>query len=754
MISPLRRYWKLALLIGCAITGIAGAADEWPDGIRPLDAIRAEHPRLFLSAADLPAIRARAAGPGRAEYTKLRRTVDNLPPEAPMIFREEFFTRLPDGTIQPDRPTRFGQQMFRYNGGDQAAQAALLYLIDGDRRDLEKAKNYLRLAGQVITWCAETAKRWVAWEAHVEINALAAYDWIYNDLTPEERRELLMPLLDYITKAQPEGEYQFRRTTGDYDTGNYGSRSLLWFAGVAAYGDGVDDLRAADFLRRGAALFFKMLDHRETISAGSGLLAALTNNYSFSSYANATLLFFFSWKSAYGEDISTRWPQMANYANWFDWSAIKILPDQPRFLTFGIGDTLHYDNLTTTQLIYSHLAQAIHFYAEPFPDKAAHAYAQLGRLSEKQRVFDGHYQFVPFLVTGFDPAKVSAAPAAAASGCYFFAPSFGLLLMRSGIGPDDTFAAFRGGSSQRVHQHYDELSFVIFKRNFLALDGGSRCETAHHHNFAAQSVAHNTLLIHQPEEPMPEFWHAWGYKPDGKTYFNHGGQNSVTAAKTIALQSAGDFIYIAADATQSYHEAKCREAVRQFVYLKPDCFVLYDRVESVTPEQRKEFLLHFQHRPVQLEPALWRADFEGRLFVRTLLPENAHFELVGGPGKEFFASGRNWPVVEPEDPDWDKKFQVTGKWRLETSDPETRTATRFLHLLEATLPENDRPLPAEKFRNETTDGIRFTDRAGTRWELEFNRTGTIGLRLRQTAADGTVRFEGKLPNAIEPRSGR
>src|SRR5690606_13969442 len=180
-----------------------------------------------------------------------------------------------------------------------------------------------------------------------------------------------------------------------------------------------------------------------------------------------------------------------------------------------------------------------------------------------------------------------------------------------------------------------------------------------------------------------------------------------------------------------------------------DYFVIYDRVESVAPEQRKEFLLHVQKEPTRLDESRWRADFDGRLFVQTLLPVQPRFNLIGGPGKEFFASGRNWPVVEPETPGWDKKFQFTGKWRLEVSDPEPAAANRFLHFLEAALPEQDEPLPTERLESRETDGIRFTDRAGTRWELAFNRTGEIGLLLRQTAPDGKIVFFDALPNEIE-----
>lgn len=743
-----RRGW--GFIAGGILLTLACAAEGIPEGVRPLQSIRSDHPRLFISADDLPALRASAYGPAREEYDRLRKTVDALPPEAPMVFQEERFTRLPDGTIQADRASRHGQHLFRYNGGDQAAQAALLYLIDGRKTDLEKAKNYLRLAGEVILWSAETAERWVAWQNHVELNALAAYDWIHNDLTPDERRELLLPLLDYVTKAQPGGEYTFRRTIGSHRNGNYGVRALQWFAGVAAYGDGIDDERASDLLKSGAELFFKMLDHREAISAGSGLLASPTVSYSFGPYPDATFLFFYSWHAAFGQDLSGRWTQMADYANWFDWSAIRVLQDRPMFLHYGIGDIAHRDNLNSVRSLYTHFAQVIHFYRDRFPEKAEHAYAQVARLPETARGFRTHYPFVPFLVAGFDPSRIDSVDSSAvSSGRYFHAPRFGLFHMRSGTGPDDTYIAFRGGSSETVHQHYDELSFVIYKRNFLALDAGSRTNTAHHHKYAAQSVAHNTLLIHQPGEEMPPFWRPWGYESDGKTYYNHGGQNDRTAAKTIAVQSTDDFIYVAADATGSYASSKSREVVRQFVYLLPDVVVVYDRVESVNPEQHKEFLLHAQNKPRRLGETLWQIDFDGRLFVQTILPADPRTELAGGPGNEFYASGRNWPVVEPETPDWDQEFQLTGKWRLEISDPEPASANRFLHVLEATLPEYEEPLAVEHFQTSQTDGVRFTDRAGIRWELKFNRTGEIGLHLEQVNADGSVRFSGVLVNEVE-----
>lgn len=745
--TPLRLL--LLLPVALLLTGSVIAADvtgllkdgSWHGKLRK------DHPRLFLNAADLPALRQRAATTDKAAFDALVQTVEKLPADAPFLPDEKKFTRDAAGVIKPLRAGYQGCLIVKYDGGTQAAQAALVHAVKGDPASLEKAKNYLRLHAKVLDWTAK-GQIWMDLLGQTRINALFAYDLIYNKLTPAERRELLLPILDYITKTQPNGEYKFRRTIGGPTDGNYGERALEYFAGIVAAGDGIDDARADAMLRRGAALFVEMMDHREKISAGSGLLSAVTVGYTFGAYPYSTFHFLRSWRAAFGEDLTDRWTQMCDYPNWFDWSAIKITPNG-KFLYYGIGDLEHRDNMLWLGDMYTHLAQAIHFYGAKHPDKASQAYVLLGRLPEQSRVLRALYPFVPFLVPNFDPNRIATAdPAKIPPRRYFFAPSFGLLFMRSGTGPQDTFASFRGGSPNGNHQHYDELSFIIYKHDFLALDSGSRTETDHHHNYVSQSVAHNTILIHEPKEEMPPFWKAWSYKPDGKTYYNHGGQHFNTRAKTLALQSTPDFIYAAADATASYREAKCREAVRQFVYLKPDLFVVYDRVTSVKPEQRKEFLLHTQNRPEKLAADLYRADHhQGRLYIRTLLPESADIRLEGGPGREFFASGRNWEL--PGGKDWDKIQKLTGKWRMEIAAPQSSEAVRFLHVLEAADIQTGAMSEAARFTDGDFDGVRITDRKGTRWELRFRRSGPVGLTLKQTDAAGRVVFDQALPNAVE-----
>ncbi len=719
------RLWRVSGLVWC-VCGVAACGGEaglladpaWVGRLRP------EHPRLFLTRESLAAMRERAAGPCAREFEALKAEVEALPDDAPMAFVKDPVPRHPDGRLDV-RPGTHGHSLFRYNGGRQAVRCALLYLLTGEEAHAAKARRYLQLAVKVLQWTAEN-DLWMDLLGDTRINALAAYDWVHATMTPDERRAFLLPVLDYISKAQPGGEYTFRRTIGGPQDGNYGERALMYFAGLAGHGDGIDDARCDDFLRRGAALFVEMMDHRERTSAGSGLLSAITVTYSFGAYPNATFLFLHSWRAAFGEDLSTRWTQMADYPTWFDYAMIRKGPGEG-FLCFGWGDVGHSTNAISGGLMYDHLAQSIHFYGQRFPEKARRAYAVLAELPARHHVFGSTYPFVPFLLTGFDPASVSQPVETLPEAPYFHAPSFGLLVMRSGRGPKDTYVSFRCGSSLANHQHYDELSFVIYKEGFLALDAGSRTETDHHHAYAAQSVAHNTILIHEPDEPMPYFWRAWSYKPDGKTYPNHGGQKDKTAARLLALEDGPGYVYAAADATRSYAETKSREVVRQVVYIRPDHLVIYDRVASVKDSQTKQFLLHLQHRPEAIGEQRFRAENGGQLFIETLLPERAAITLEGGPGREFWASGRNWELEGGAD--WEKQYKVTGRWRLEISTPEPTASCRFLHVLHAAAPSTALPASSSRLSTETEDGVRIVDAQGRPWTLWFRRDGEVACRI-------------------------
>ena len=711
----MKRFCGIALLLCCLCT--LGHADETGllKGGTWIKKIRTDHPRLFVTKGTIPSIREVAKNQPEV-FEKLKADVAALPDDAPYIELTDLFKRNEKGVITPNIPGTQAFKLLKYGGGREAAQCALMYLITGEKSYVKKTVAYLKLANRALEFSAN-GQIWADLAGQSRINAMFAYDLIYNELTPEERREVILPLLDYVKKSQPGSTYTFRRTHGNYNNGNYGETALQYFLGITLYGDGIADEDADRLLRRGTELFVKMMDFRDKISGSSGLLSATTVTYAFGNYPWATILFLRSWKCAFGEDISDRWKQMLNYHRFVE--GMTFDADDKGFARLhGIGDLPHDNNRYDLYGLYTHLAWNIHFYGKKYPEVADEIYHYLGCISpDKRNLTPYMYPMIPFLITGFDPARVGHGKPGKQT--HFYCHNFGLLTMWSGRGKDDTYASFRFGSRLDNHQHYDELSFVIFKHDYLALDSGSRTETGHHHNFAAQSVAHNTILIHMDKEAMPPFWKAWGYKPDGKTYYNHGGQYIKTAARPIALEVKDDYIYAAGDATESYHPDKSKEVVRQFVWIKPDIFVIYDRVASVKPDQKKEFLLHFQNKPESIAPNTWRADLnKGRLFVQTLLPENASVQMVGGKDNEFFASGRNWPLDNYRD------YQYAGNWRMEASPSENVAETRFCHVLQASDTGVATPVKAELIRDGEEDVVKVAGKT-----LRFRRTGKVGFRM-------------------------
>jgi len=404
-------------------------------------------------------------------------------------------------------------------------------------------------------------------------------------------------------------------------------------------------------------------------------------------------------------------------------------------------------------MMYEHLTQYMHFYRESDPN-AARLAASL-RLRCPNRMIGGSWPVYPFImddtagaVEPFDAALLEDPPLKAR---HF--QSLGQFAMRSGWKDDSTYAFFFAGATLRMHKHFDENSFVIHKHDFLALDTGSRAEQTDHNlrYYYAQTVAHNAMVIRRAGETMPGYWGPEYDGPEGRV--NHGGQFG-GAATVLAFDTDSRLTYVASDATECYNrhkERKCEQCVRQFVHVQPDAFVVYDRVRTQLKTDEKQWLLHMQNEPCVSNGVACVAAGRGRLFCRTLLPEKARLETVGGAGREFWASGRNWDLEVNF-----KRHQTElakrrgygpywGEWRIEVSPSEPTEETTFLNVLNV----GDGacvPLDAALVRESGREGVRLSfggqschGRKGTlEVVLLFNRTGAVGgeARYRFIAEDG------------------
>jgi heparin/heparan-sulfate lyase len=232
-----------------------------------------------------------------------------------------------------------------------------------------------------------------------------------------------------------------------------------------------------------------------------------------------------------------------------------------------------------------------------------------------------------------------------------------------------------------------------------------------------------------------------------------------TFAQVLAFQSDQLFAYAATNATPTYHPDKCAQMVRQFLFLTPDYFVVCDRVTAKSADYPKTWLLHTANEPVTAGNE-FRADHEqGRIFCRTLYPADAVLEKIGGPGKEFWADGRNWPI--PAHSPYFRQLGIKdaadvaenmGRWRVEVKPGAPRTGDVFLHLIQASDPTAAKMV--ESRVHDTGDQIELTFTAGVRtYTIAWNKAGPVGGHIRIADA-GKVLVDKDQTREIQPQPAR
>ena len=172
-------------------------------------------------------------------------------------------------------------------------------------------------------------------------------------------------------------------------TGFYGNRSLLWYAGLATYGENIDK-RSEWFLAEGYRLNMELLNHRRKGAGDDGGSATASQNYAMAAYPWSEFNFFHTFRSATGKNIALDWPHASYLPGYLYWN---MLPGQREF---GAGDAYHSTNVISLSQMRSHLLQIIHFFGDSNPDCAAFARWMMSQVPEGNF---GTIPFTPFLLT-------------------------------------------------------------------------------------------------------------------------------------------------------------------------------------------------------------------------------------------------------------------------------------------------------------------------------------------------------------------
>lgn len=323
------------------------------------------------------------------------------------------------------------------------------------------------------------------------------------------------------------------------------------------------------------------------------------------------------------------------------------------------------------------------------------------------------------------------------------------------------------------HQHMDGGAFQIYYKGPLAIDAGAYHGTsggynsAHNKNFFKRTVAHNSLLVFDPNEKFA----SWNYGGTDKTEFadNDGGQrmpgdrwetcrsfadllsDEYTTGQVLAHGTGGDYMapeysYLSGDITKAYSD-KVKEVKRSFVFMNlksekvPAAMVVFDKVVSKNPEFKKHWLLHSIEEPKVSENGIvikrTKDGDSGMLSNTVLLPakENLDIQVIGGKGKEFWVNGTNYanaPQAGRPDPRNER-----GEWRVEVSPSAPANEDYFLNVIQVADNNCNELHKASLLKGENLVGAVIADRIVT-----FSKDGeTInGKAEMDVQGNGTFKF--------------
>jgi|LSQX01.1.fsa_nt_gb heparin/heparan-sulfate lyase len=647
-----------------------------------LPSISIERPRLFLNRTLWSAIKKRAIEEEKDYFNRLKKQVEVL-------------------------------EMWQIKQGDFGVNlltAAFIYKVTEDPLILEKIKAMFK-----VTLDYYLSRKSDGIRAYSRIATSTALDWMWEYLTPQERQSFASDLLRYAYGMYLEDKIQLRIDLQPW----YYTQNMFWYTGLALIDKELsepDYFRALTLLGQGYHCNVNIFKHVLDMSGDDGAWH-LKPDYAFAHISTFLWTFAHTWYSAMDREVPAEWVHILNP----DYALRNFLGFEGNMIRhFGYARSWGTKTNSPT-LYYDLMNHSIHFFYKSHPDYASIA-GHLKKRIEKQceahikydpEIYTGIFPINKFLLTGIDSAPAPTIPKGMPIARHF--EDGGLVLMSSGFGEEDTYVLFSAGGGKISSDDYDTTHFSIYKQGDLALDSGSGNLGEHTAKYARQTVAHNGVLIHLPGEN------------------NYGGQNRITQfAKVLAFETSPYFSYVATDATGTYNPNKCKQMVRQFIYLNPNHFIVFDRVVSSKAEYKKEWLLHTSNQPEIIGNEFKAEQDEGRIFCRTLYPLDAVIEKIGGEGKEFWVDGKNWAptaYLTRLNMKGSSATDTLGRWRVEVSPKVAKEEDSFLHFIQVSDKTIENMSESKVSEKQGVFTVLFTYRDFS-YEITVNKTGDIGGHIK------------------------
>lgn len=295
----------------------------------------------------------------------------------------------------------------------------------------------------------------------------------------------------------------------------------------------------------------------------------------------------------------------------------------------------------------------------------------------------------------YDPTPITAEPLTNLATAYWGSGT-GQLAMRSAWTKTATYANFICGPYTESHAHKDQGSFVLHRGSWLAYDqnisttSGIEQDEAMHNLVRIRS---NGTAVHQIE--------------------------GAPRCEMTGLVDQASFTYGAARITPVYKNAPSVQKVeRDFLFVKPDTFVVFDRVDTTSGAERI-WTLNVPGTPTANGDLLSFVAGANRIDVRRLSPTGVTSNVVA----------------------WSSAGMGNGS-RVDATHA-TGTSSRFLHVVGT----NGSAPTATRSDEAGTIGAQIGLADGRSVLVRFSDAGTGGT-LEIKRADSSVEWSGALPTTV------
>jgi len=581
------------------------------------------HPRILITPADVEFLKNKCSNitPYKEIYRSLKARVDGW--------------SMPTGN--------------RYIIGYQIQALVFVSLIENYN------KNYLNKVDQWITnlfvkqkainltQLGDAGAKWGS--ADIILGVAMAYDWLYPTLPSTKRRQYGKYLRDFQQAIiDQKGGITRHGARSDYSNQFFYFDGMLAITGIALYNEGIDDELAMIYLKTFEKyLLNNMLSTVNQVGGSNG------GWHEGLGYADRAMTYFTlqleAWRVATGKDLFSQAEGLKGLNQWLfyctqpDGKVVNIGDVSGGSFSWGAGEGRRASILGAR-----------------FKDGFSQYIA-----NRVDPINSSNWPYVVFYLLWYDSNIAEINLSKVSLDKHF--DGIGWVSMRNKWDSSSTFAMFYSGNYYFGHQHYDQNSFIIFKNAPLAIDNG--IYGVGPPSLKTATRFHNTILVGDPG--------AEGDRDDGEAgqsgaspmnYIEDPENSSSNKGKIILFDDDPNFVYTIGNASKAYNKARVLSYIRKFLYIKPDYFVVLDRVVIPATTYPIRWLIQSENIPEISGTEIRITNGSGRLFNKTLLPNNVNISV-----NKIFSGMKEYG---------------DGNYRVEIVPSLTKCEDNFLNILWAT----------------------------------------------------------------------